>query len=121
MKRKLTGLSEGEGEPYSDPFWNDDDDMLVAISYMKKTAKILIRSSYILEDAMEKIEEAFMLDPETYTLEYQFEGNWFKLDNGLHLTGLRRCYRKDPNCRLKVCVLPSSIETNGLADQQLAQ
>ncbi|GJW12029.1 hypothetical protein Tco_1577856 [Tanacetum coccineum] len=32
------------------------------------------------QDAMEKIEEEFMLDPETYTLEYQAEGSWFKLE-----------------------------------------
>ncbi|GJT57814.1 hypothetical protein Tco_0992868 [Tanacetum coccineum] len=73
------------------------------------------------QDALEKIKEAFMLDPETYTLEYQFEENWFKLDTSVHLAGLRQCYRKDPNCRLKVFVLPSSVETNGLVDQQHAQ
>ncbi|GKB73371.1 hypothetical protein Tco_0934783 [Tanacetum coccineum] len=44
------------------------------------------------QDAMEKIEEEFMLDPETYTLEYQAEGSWFKLETDVHLAGLRKCY-----------------------------
>ncbi|GJT57815.1 hypothetical protein Tco_0992869 [Tanacetum coccineum] len=42
LKRKLTDLSEGEDEPYSDPFLNVDDDLLVATSYMKKSATITI-------------------------------------------------------------------------------
>ncbi|GJZ66097.1 hypothetical protein Tco_0622793, partial [Tanacetum coccineum] len=92
LKRKLTDLSKGSYILYSDPFWNVDDDMPVTTSYMKKTATITIRSSYILIDAMEKIEEEFMLDPETYTLEYQAEGSWFKLETDVHLAGLRKCY-----------------------------
>ncbi|GKD87820.1 hypothetical protein Tco_1358974, partial [Tanacetum coccineum] len=92
LKRKLTDLSKGSYILYSDPFWNVDDDMPVSTSYMKKTATITIRSSYILIDAMEKIKEEFMLDPETYTLEYQAEGSWFKLETDVHLAGLRKCY-----------------------------
>lgn len=122
MKRKLSDLSESESETEPDSFFDEDDDIFIATYFKDERALILLKSSYTIANAKDKIEEEFKLDPETYTLEYEIEGDRDMLDTDENLASCKQRWRsarkRNPHKgTLKVHVLPSTIEKSGCAIQ----
>lgn len=80
LKRKLSDLSENEDETISvsdsGSYWrtDDDDDIFILADCGGKKTLVFLRSSYTLANVKERVVEVFNLDPETYTMEFDFEG-----------------------------------------------
>lgn len=111
MKRKLNDLYEGEGQTDSDCLGLYE--RILVADYRGKKTTFILQSSYTPADAKKKVDEGFNLDPGTYTMEYQHEGEKFMLNTDEHLISCINRWRS----AIKVSALKIPFKMNVLVDK----